>query len=94
MEKKETTASEVSQMEERQRGGWMERGGEREGGDRSQLKLANLPLLLSALTVRTDNRSWKLWLSNLVFGLFFSLLVQFVASAAHPSVYLLLNLSV
>lgn len=60
MENKETTASEVSQMEERVRGGWMERReGGREGGtgegkkgrDRSQLVLASLPLFLSLLTV-------------------------------------------
>lgn len=51
-----------------------------EGGRyRSQVMLANLPLLVSVLTQRQDSRAWK--------G-FFYLLMQNVTSAAHSSVYL------
>lgn len=62
MEKKETTASELSQMEEKERGGWMDgwMEGKKEGVDRSQLMLAIIASLLRVLTVRRDNRSWKL----------------------------------
>lgn len=87
MEKKETTASEVSQMEEeeRERGSGWKRGrrrGEGEwGGGRSQLVLAILPLFLSLLTVRRDH------------GDHGNVLIPAICGFCHTFLWLLVNLA-